>query len=185
VLWGYLPKKYTIYTELLEKNGYFTGYTGKGWAPGNNKVAGRELNPAGRDYNKIRQDPIPGLTKYKSGINDIDNAANFKSFIDEKPEGQPFCFWFGAIEPHRIYSEGIGKRAGKNPDHVVVPDFLPDDSIVRNDIADYLFEVEWFDSHMDRMLKLLEERGEMDNTLVVMTSDNGMPFPRLKSNLYI
>jgi hypothetical protein len=34
------------------------------------------------------------------------------------------------------------------------------------------------------MLALLEERGELDNTIVVVTSDNGMPFPRMKAQEY-
>jgi arylsulfatase A-like enzyme len=34
------------------------------------------------------------------------------------------------------------------------------------------------------MLKLLEDSGQLDNTIVVITSDNGMPFPRCKANLY-
>ena len=39
-------------------------------------------------------------------------------------------------------------------------------------------------SHIGRALKKLEELGELDNTLVVMTSDHGMPFPRVKGQIY-
>ncbi len=65
-----------------------------------------------------------------------------------------------------------------------VPAFLPDSGEVRSDIADYLYEIQWFDSHLQRMLDHLEQRGQLDNTLVIVTSDNGMPFPRAKANLY-
>ena len=51
-------------------------------------------------------------------------------------------------------------------------------------MLDYAFEIEYFDSHLMRMLSLLEERGELDNTLIVVTSDNGMPFPRCKGAQY-
>jgi arylsulfatase A-like enzyme len=51
-------------------------------------------------------------------------------------------------------------------------------------MLDYAFEIEHFDTHLGRMLALLEERGELRNTLVVVTSDNGMPFPRSKSHSY-
>ncbi len=45
-------------------------------------------------------------------------------------------------------------------------------------------EVESFDTHLGRMLDALERSGELDRTLVVVASDNGMPFPRAKANLY-
>ena len=67
---------------------------------------------------------------------------------------------------------------------VKVPPFLPDVTEVRNDVCDYHFEIQWFDQHLGRMLKTLEEHGELDNTLVVVTSDNGMPFPRAKATAY-
>jgi uncharacterized sulfatase len=65
-----------------------------------------------------------------------------------------------------------------------VPSFLPDVPEVRSDLLDYAVEIEWFDRHLGRMLQMLEEAGELDNTIVIVTSDNGMPFPRAKANLY-
>ena len=69
-------------------------------------------------------------------------------------------------------------------DTVAVPAFLPDTEEIRSDILDYYVEIEWFDSHLGRMIQMLEEAGELDNTLIVVTSDNGMPFPRAKTTLY-
>ena len=51
-------------------------------------------------------------------------------------------------------------------------------------MLDYAFEIEYFDQHLQKMLALLEERGELDNTIVVVTADNGMPFPRIKGQEY-
>ena len=65
-----------------------------------------------------------------------------------------------------------------------VPGFLPDTPCVRNDIMDYYFEVERFDRESGNIIDVLEQNGLLDNTLIVMTSDNGMPFPRAKANLY-
>jgi N-sulfoglucosamine sulfohydrolase len=92
-------------------------------------------------------------------------------------------FWYGGHEPHRTYEYASGYKAGKLPNDVKVPDFLPDDSITRQDIMDYVLEIEYFDSHLLKMLDLLEKRGVLDNTLVVVTADNGMPFPYAKANL--
>ncbi len=49
---------------------------------------------------------------------------------------------------------------------------------------DYAYEVNWFDKHVGEMVEILEENGELDNTLIVITSDNGMPFPRVKGHMY-
>src|SRR5262245_59874429 len=62
--------------------------------------------------------------------------------------------------------------------------FLPDTPEVRGDLLDYCVEIEWFDRQLGRMLKALEEAGELANTLVIVTADNGMSFPRAKANLY-
>ncbi|MHC4620585.1 MAG: sulfatase-like hydrolase/transferase, partial [Planctomycetota bacterium] len=67
---------------------------------------------------------------------------------------------------------------------MAVPESLPDVPEIRSDILDYYLEIEWYDQHLGRMIKLLKDMGELDNTLVVVTSDNGMPFPRAKANLY-
>ena len=69
-------------------------------------------------------------------------------------------------------------------EYVSGPSYWPDTEEIRSDILDYYFEIEWFDSHLARMLAKLEQIGELDNTLIVVTSDNGMPFPRAMVNLY-
>ena len=172
------PRKYATFPERLAEAGYFSGFTGKGWGPGNFRVDGREENPAGAAYSKLKTKP-----PYK-GISGTDYAANFDEFLKARPEGLPFCFWYGGHEPHRGFEQGAGLKSGKKLEDVVVPPFLPDTPEVRSDILDYCVEIEWFDQHLKRMLDLLEERGEFDNTLVIVTSDNGMAFPRAKANCY-
>ncbi|HYW96061.1 MAG TPA: sulfatase [Bacteroidales bacterium] len=182
-LWSKFPAKFKTYTDILEEDGYDVGYTGKGWGPGSWEESGRNRNPAGYKFNDLKTTPYAdyGGAKY---ISNVDYAANFKKFLDEKPDGTPFSFWFSAFEPHRAYDKGIGKRIGIDPSKVKVPDFLPDNEEVRSDIADYLAEIQYFDKHLQTMIDLLRDRGELDNTIIVVTSDNGMPFPRAKANLY-
>ena len=67
---------------------------------------------------------------------------------------------------------------------VSVPPFLPDVPQVRSDILDYYSEVQRFDSDVGRLLEVIETKGLASNTLVVITGDNGWPFPRSKANLY-
>ncbi|HEU5117920.1 MAG TPA: sulfatase/phosphatase domain-containing protein, partial [Isosphaeraceae bacterium] len=85
---------------------------------------------------------------------------------------------------HRAYEPGSGLRAGRDPSEVTLPAYYPDNRTVRSDYLDYALEVEWFDSHLVRSLKKLEEIGELDNTIVVVTSDHGEPFPRVKGQIY-
>ena len=87
-------------------------------------------------------------------------------------------------EPHRAYERGAGKRTGKDEANVIVPGIFPDNFIVRNDILDYFVEVEYFDKMVVRAIDSLEKLGQLDNTIVVVTSDHGMPFPRAKASLY-
>ena len=172
------PNKFKVFTEELENHGYFVGFTGKPWGPGNWQISGRKQNPVGTAFNKHVLSQVP--TK---GIRPNNYIENFKDFFSKKEEGAPFMFWFGAHEPHRVYEYGTGVKAGKDIDAVRVPAFLPDTEIVRNDILDYLLEIEHFDSHLFQMISFLKEKGELDNTFIVVTADNGMPFPYAKANL--
>jgi N-sulfoglucosamine sulfohydrolase len=65
-----------------------------------------------------------------------------------------------------------------------VPPYFPDTPDVRNDILDYYFEVQRFDRDCGDILRTLEASGRAADTIVVVTSDNGMPFPRCKANVY-
>ena len=179
--WCNFPAKFKTYAEALIDDGYFVGYTTKGWAPGDSgKVNGQRRQLLGKPYNAKRLDPPT------RGISKSDYAGNFEDFLNDRSGDQPFCFWYGSVEPHRGYEYGSGiAKGGKKVDDVDrVPKYWPDNDVVRTDMLDYAFEIEYFDKHLQRMLKLLEDRGELDNTLVVVTADNGMPFPRVKGQEY-
>jgi uncharacterized sulfatase len=173
------PNKYESFVDHLESGGYHVGVTGKGWRPGSWERGGWTRNPAGPEYNERIDDNVPA-----KGFRNLDYAANFDDFLADREEEEPFFFWYGCNEPHRFYEAGTGLKAGKNPDKVDVPSFLPNTQVVREDFLDYFVEVEWFDTHLGRMLAKLEALGELDNTIVVVSSDNGMPFPRAKANVY-
>ena len=159
-LHGFLPKRFAVYPDLLEQAGYTAGYSGKGWGPGRFEPAGRERNPAGPQFQ------------------------NFDEFIAQRSAGRPFVFWFGSSDPHRPYEAGAGARAGLQAEGVQVPPFLPDTPEVRSDLLDYYFEIQRFDRDVGRIVATLERLGELENTLIVVTSDNGMPFPRAKATVY-
>ena len=179
--WPYFPRKFAVYTEVLAENGYHVGHTGKGWAPGiAENENGEPRHLAGTPYEEHRTDPPT------SAINGNDYAANFQAFLEDRSGDEPFAFWYGSTEPHRAYEwrSGIEQGGKALTDIERVPPFWPDRDTVRTDMLDYAFEIEYFDRHLQRMLVELERRGELSNTLVVVTSDNGMPFPRVKGQEY-
>ena len=178
VLYGTLPTEYPLFTHLLEDAGYHVGFCGKPWAPGDWRADGLQRHPFGAEFAE-RLEPDP-----PAGVDIRDYAANFEDFLGARPNAAPFFFFFGATEPHRDYDPGIGERSGLDPSAVRVPPYLPDALEVRSELLDYYFEIEHFDRHLGRMLDRLEAIGELDNTLVVVTSDNGMPFTRSKATLY-
>ena len=167
---SFFDPKYVTYPDRLAEAGYAVGYVGKGWGPGNWQVLGRKWNPAG-----------PAVPSGKK----VNYVKGFEYFLDElrKPD-QPFCFWFGSHDPHRDFEKGTASAKGKRLEDAEVPPFLPDTPQIRSDLLDYAFEVERFDDDLGKMLALLRKAGELENTLVIVTSDNGMAFPRAKANCY-
>ncbi|RKN80861.1 sulfatase family protein [Ulvibacterium marinum] len=179
--WNNFPLKFKSYVEALGENGYTTGFTGKGWGPGKAVSASgipRELT--GKAYKDKTINPP--TTK----ISRNDYSANFEVFLDSASTNTPWCFWYGGYEPHRAYEYGTGIGKGKKElsDITEVPAFWPDNEMVRTDMLDYAYEVEYFDFHLEKIIATLEANGQLENTIIVVTADNGMPFPRIKGQEY-
>jgi N-sulfoglucosamine sulfohydrolase len=186
------------YPLLLEEAGYHIGFTYKAWGPGKPLDApygGAEkaYMSAGQSFNNFSQNVTQMAQKgktieeakeilYKEGLE------NFRSFMAEKKDGQPFCYLFGPTNTHRKWTKGSGKEIwGLNPDNLKgeMPEFLPDVDEVREDMNDYLGEVLALDEMLKRLLIELDAIGERENTLIVVSGDHGIPgFPRAKCNLY-
>ncbi|MEM8670053.1 MAG: sulfatase [Planctomycetota bacterium] len=158
-LYGSLDVKHPTFVRLLQQAGYETGHWRKAWGPGNFRKGGYETHPCGQQQ-------------------------SFSDFMKNRDAGKPFCFWFGTSDPHRGYKKGTGRKSGLTIDHVHVPEFYPNVEEIRSDIADYYFEVERWNKDVLAALRLLEEAGELENTVIAMSGDHGMPFPRCKGNLY-
>jgi len=157
-LGGSLREEYDVYTEVLQKSGYRTGRFGKGVWP--SKHTFRKRDSFGERFK------------------------TFDEFLEKRNPGEPFCYWHGGQDPHRPYELGIGVKSGMDLSKVKVPACLPDTDTVRSDFADYLWEVQRFDREVGDIVRKLEAIDELDNTIIVVSGDNGMPFPRCKATLY-
>lgn len=186
------------YPHLLRDAGYHIGETYKVWSPGapNDAPFGagkHAYEKAGNLPNNFSENVTEMVAKGQS----LDAArekiyaqvkANFDAFLADRKAGQPWHYWFGPTTTHRRWIKGSGKKLwGIEPDSLQgkLPPFLPDVHEVREDVADYLGEVQAYDAYIGVLLKRLEETGEMDNTLIVISGDHGMPgVTNGKCNLY-
>jgi N-sulfoglucosamine sulfohydrolase len=158
-LWSTLDPTTPVYPLLLQKAGYHVGSWRKSWGPG--KLTDWPEHPAGKPYEH-----------------------GFTAFLQDRPKEVPFCFFLGASDPHRDYVLNSGVESGMDLSKIELYGCFPDNQVVRSDVADYYFEVQRFDRDVGMAIRKLEEIGEIENTIIVITGDNGIPFPRCKSNLY-
>ena len=183
---------------MLHAAGYHIGKSYKVWSPGTPADApyggqkyayeksGREFNRFSENATKMVRDGMTFDAAKDKMLNQV--RGNFDSFLADRKPDQPFCFWFGPTLTHRKYEKGSGKALwGIDPDALKgkLPKFMPDVDEVRADFTDYMGEIQAWDAGVGVLLKKLEEIGELDNTIVVISGDHGMPgVPGGKCNLY-
>lgn len=157
-LGGSLAADVPVYPDLLAEAGYRTGFSRKGASPSRHEYRGSD--PFGERYK------------------------DFDEFMAEQKSDQPFCYWYGAGEPHRPYDWQASLESDLDLAAIEVPPYLPDNATTRTDLGDYYLKIQKLDRFAGEILDRLERAGELENTIVVMTGDNGMPFPRAKATLF-
>ena len=148
--------------EALDSAGYFTGLLGKD----------QHTLPSKRWDMRVRGSLLsngrsPG--RY--------NAAARGFFM--RARGKPFFLVANAGDPHRPFA-----KAAFSPDSVPVPAWLPDLPDIRRELAAYYTNVQRADQTVRAILRALDASGRSDRTVVLFMSDNGMPFPFAKTNVY-
>ena len=185
------------YPLILEEAGYHIGYTYKVWSPGlavDAPYGGARTayEAAGSRFSSFSEEVTrrPDGQSIDDAKQDLLNEVeeNFDSFLAARPSDSPFCYWWGPTNTHRTWQQGSGKELWDlDPDDLKgrMPAFLPDVHEIREDFNDYLGECLAFDAGLGVIVERLEEIGELDNTLIVVSGDHGIPgFPRAKCNLY-
>lgn len=173
---NFFPAKFKAFSEALAEAGVACGSAGKVWGPGSATTTDGKTRTWGMTHAGPR----------KKGAKDAAGpGAAFKQFLANKPADKPFFYWFGSTNPHRPYKADAGLDAGKKPADIDrVPAFWPDNDTIRRDMLDYATEIEDYDAEVGSLIKTLDESGQAANTLVIVTSDHGMPFPRSKGHNY-
>ena len=165
-----LPDSIKILPAYLKEAGYRTGIMLKGHI---GKAGMHQFDWYDDGFPLYFQDP----TEWETSAVD-----RFSTFVNSDKD-TPFFLWVGFVDPHRAYNDHpIEKK--NDPDRVIVPPFLIDNTETRCDIADYYNEISRMDAHIGAMVETLKKRGVLENTIIVFLSDNGLPFPRAKGSLY-
>jgi arylsulfatase A-like enzyme len=190
--------KIPTYPLMLREAGYHIGKSFKVWSPGTpadapfgeQKFAYQKAGGLCNNFSENVSEMVAKGTKLEAARDKVLSQVrdNFAKFLADAKAGRPWHYWFGPTTVHRQWVRGSGKALwGIDPDALKgkLPAFLPDVPEVREDFADYLGEVQAFDSYIGVLLKKLEEAKQLDRTLIVVSGDHGPPgFPRGKCNLY-
>lgn len=129
------------------------------------------------DATAVRELPID----HQRTRNDLANAAAVAEFARERGrDADPFFLSVGLFNTHQpmpIDQEMV------DPDRVAPPDPLPDVGPVREEMAAYHVLAEYVDECVGTVVEGLADGGHLAETLVVFTTDHGIPFPRMKCDL--
>jgi arylsulfatase A-like enzyme len=157
VFGGTLHNTYDTYPAMLREAGYEVAHSGKGWGPGYPEPGGWQLPPTGK------------------------RARLHQLLAAGQGGARPFCFWWGTSLGHRPFNY---RADGRSLETIETPPYLPDTRAVREDFAGYYQEVEAFDAELGKVMEMLEKAGLTEETILIITSDHGMPWPRGKGSLY-
>jgi N-sulfoglucosamine sulfohydrolase len=178
------PKEIPTLMSILQDNGYTVGIAGK-------VVHSTPISNYHWDQEKDEFDIAAGKDPERY-------YQEFTRFVKSaKESGKPFYFMANSHDPHRPFHGSEQDKVMKakynypnpsrvySPDEVVVPGFLPDLPLVREELAQYFSSARRLDDMVGKVLQVLEEQGVADNTVVMFLSDNGMSQPFAKTNCYM
>jgi N-sulfoglucosamine sulfohydrolase len=184
--------------EYLRQEGYMTGLFGK--------------DTHYRPIEKYGFDQVSPMAAMAVGRSPKLYAENVASFIDvAAAENRPFFISANTHDPHRPYAGAPGEKKSlerrfaqeieklaDKPDFILppsveiyssqnikAPGFVPDHELVREEFGYYLNSSHRADQFVGAMMRVLEEKDLLGNTLVIFHSDNGMHWPFAKSNAYV
>ena len=156
-----LPADQFMFPAALRVAGYFTVLAGK-----------NHMGPAvSAAFDKITPPRGPG------------GEQQWVKHLRERPKDKPFFMWFASTDAHRDWKTTDADPT-YDPADVVVPPFLVDGPLTRQDLADYYHEISRLDRFIGNVVEELKQQGVAENTYIIFTSDNGRPFPRSKTRLY-
>ena len=172
-----LPDYSKHLVQYLNRHGYETVLCGI-----QHEACDEEEIGYARKLNDVQHTDLFGTNNYSEQIGgwDIHNARLCASYLKERKEKTPFFLSFGMYATHRPYP---AKREGLNPDFLSVPSGQPDTPAVREDTARMHTALEIADCAVGVVMDALREAGLENDTIVLFTTDHGLPLPGHKCTL--
>ncbi len=111
----------------------------------------------------------------------VESVAPLAMEVLSRPRERPLFMSVGFFETHR---EFLGPGSLRDVQYSKPPNNLPDAPEVRADVAAFKASARSLDHGVGVVLNALDGAGLTDETLVIFTTDHGMPFPGAKATLY-
>ncbi len=105
------------------------------------------------------------------------DVQSIRRFIGDNQD-QPFCLVVALVEPHVPWV--MGDASKYPPEKLNLPPNIAETPRTREDFSHYLAEITYMDRQVGDILKVLDQSGRADNTLVLFTSEQGSQFPGCK-----
>ena len=163
--------------HYLKPLGYRVGIVGK------TMIAPDDTFPF--DLPQSKSEPVKKSKKKTSDEADsADQDLDFKAIKQyvSQDKSQPFCLVVASHQPHGPWDKG--DVSIYDPKKISVPPYLVDTPQTREERARYLAEVTFLDGEVGRVMRILEQSGQTENTLFIFLSEQGSGFPGGKYNLY-
>ena len=107
---------------------------------------------------------------------------NIRKKINEKLSNKPFYAEINFFEPHRPFNFG-GVKSFKSKG-VFIPKYIPTNVHSKIEFAAMQGAIKKMDESILQIIKILKKKNLYENTVIIFTSDHGIPFPRAKGTLY-
>ena len=173
-----LPGDIKTFPEVLRENGYYTGICGRSY---HLDGSGRKPEITIETFDEYNLQTFSHRVDYLKQGRDMDVVILFREFLSRVPAGKPFFMWANFSDPHRIFD---ATDYEPDPGKILLPTGFPDTKKVREDLAGYYGEIQRLDYHVGQLTDELENRDELDNTLIVFIGDNGAALFRGKGTLF-
>jgi len=153
----------TTMPHRLGRLGYRVGLAGKVHVGPSKAIPFEEVT--GFDSNCVRN---------PTSRHDLKGVAEFLA----PRQNEPFCLVIALVEPHVPWV--MGDPSKYPPDKIELPANISDTPQTRREFSRYLAEITYMDSQVADILKALDDSGQVENTLVLFTSEQGSQFPGCK-----
>ncbi len=165
------PLEMLSFAEVLKNNNYYTVQAGK-FHMGKYAKRGFDISYDDKDVDKGRGKKVNGNGGEKKWVKSI----------KERPQNKPFFMWFASHDAHRGW--GPNEFSGTHkPTEITPPFYLANGNETKVDLAKYYDEIKRFDYYIGEVIKELIAQNELDNTMIIIMTDNGRPFPHSKTRV--